>query len=157
MPKPNSTTTVKRSKIITVTLTLFQIANTLLHKEKNTSLPSHSSPSQLADRFAGYFTEKIASIRNNPSYTKCLVDQLHVSELVSPKITPLQSFREVEEKDVSKLIMSGNSKSCLDPIPSKVLKQVFPSILPSINIHHKHIIHEELYASLTQANCSHPS
>ena len=54
--------------------TLFQIANTLLHKEKNTSLPSHSSPSQLADRFAGYFTEKIASIRNNLSDAKCFVE-----------------------------------------------------------------------------------
>ena len=114
--------------------TLFQIANTLLHKQNNTSLPSHTSPSQLADRFASYFTDKIDNIRKDLSDVKDPIRQHSPSVMAAgPEIRPLEVFDEVVEEDVSKLIISGNSKSCcLDPMPTKILKQVLPSVTPTI-------------------------
>ena len=39
---------------------LFKICNGLLHKTKNTSLPTHSSKKELADQIVSFFMEKIA-------------------------------------------------------------------------------------------------
>ena len=47
------------------TKTLFQISNSLLHKGKDNSLPTHSSEKDLADKFAKYFNEKILTIYEN--------------------------------------------------------------------------------------------
>lgn len=134
--------------------TLFQIANTLLHKQKNTSLPSHTSPAKLADRFASYFTEKIDNIRKDLSNINDPIRQHSPSGLTTgPEKKPLEVFQEVEEDAVSKLIISGNSKSCcLDPIPTKILKQVLPTVTPTItSIINKSLMQSHMPISLKQA------
>ena len=45
----------------------------------------------------------------------------------------LEAFNRISESEVSELILKGNSKSCcLDPIPTKIIKQILPALLPSI-------------------------
>ena len=110
---------------------LFQISSALLQKEKNTALPSHSSPDILANIFAGYFTEKISKIRNELSQSITTKDYPHTERTNSSNV--LDTFHTVTEDEVAKEILTGNSKSCsLDPIPTKILKQVLPSVLPTV-------------------------
>ena len=45
----------------------------------------------------------------------------------------MKEFVEITDSKLSKLITSGNSKSCtLDPIPTSILKLVLPEVLPSL-------------------------
>ena len=129
---------------------LFQISNYLLHKEKNDVLPTHSSAGDLANRFADYFTDKISKIRQELAQNTDAGD--HQSEITT-SMNQLESFSRVTESNVSKRILSGNSKSCsLDPIPTKILKQVLPSILPIItSIVNKSLTQSQMPKSLKQA------
>jgi exonuclease III len=109
---------------------LYQIANTLMHKKQVKLLPTHASDKDLADKFADFFSEKIDKIRREfPATTCSTMDQANV--VASP--AKLLDLSPVTENEVEKLICSGNSKSCqLDPIPTTLLKQILPSILPVI-------------------------
>lgn len=130
---------------------LFKITNSLLYKEKNRSLPSHSSPLELANRFAGYFTEKISIIRQE----LCLNQDTSVlqQEKQSECVTYLESFVKISDSDVSKLILGGNSKSCnMDPIPTTLVKQLLSTLLPSITtIINKSITEGKMPRSLKKA------
>ena len=46
----------------------------------------------------------------------------------------LKSFSDISVSEVSKLITDGNSKSCvLDPIPTSLVKETLPILLPVIH------------------------
>ena len=48
-------------------------------------------------------------------------------------IPRMESFTQISENDLAKIISSGNSKSCaLDPMPTSLVKRVLPVLLPSI-------------------------
>ena len=109
---------------------MFKVANQLLHRDKQQSLPSHSDPKQLADEFATYFGEKIRKIRDSfPSDLKEEIektgDDTHI-----PQFDTLPS---ISDEDLRKIIMSSKTKSCaLDPIPTTLLKQCLNPLLPVI-------------------------
>ena len=108
-----------------------KICNGLLHKTKNTSLPTHSFKKDLADQIVSFFMDKIAKIRNemSPSHPSS-------NAQTAENTGKLDSFHEVSEEQISKLILEGNSKSCcLDPLPTKHSETNSPI---SSSCHHFH-------------------
>ena len=74
----------------------------------------------------GLFNEKIASVRR--STCSCPVK----SSLETATVTS-EEFQECTEEDVGRIIMNSLSKSCaLDPLPTNILKEFLPVILPFI-------------------------
>jgi hypothetical protein len=69
--------------------------NNLLQKNKCRQLPEHDSSTQLANRFAEYFTEKIARIRDHlpaPASVRPAVEETHHD------VHPLASLQPVTEE-----------------------------------------------------------
>ena len=49
-------------------------------------------------------------------------------------IPTLRTFNNITENDLQKLITQGNSKSCaLDPMPTSLIKELLPVLLPTIH------------------------
>ena len=104
---------------------LFQFANTLLHKDKNKKLPTHTCKEHLENQFTSYFSDKIAKIHSE----KCALafPESQFNKVIAADINPLTEFKEVTDVDLQKLIETGNSKSCcLDSIPTVLLKELLP-------------------------------
>ena len=121
---------------------LFQVANELLHRKKDSHLPNSDSKEELANRFVTYFIEKIEQIVN--SFGK-------ITEQPSNEIyngTLFERFKPITDDQLKKLIMEGNSKSChLDPLPTKLLKQVLDAVLPVMT----KIVNASLQSNFPQA------
>ena len=99
---------------------LFQTVDRLLHTKSDPLYPTSSSDSDLANKIADFFTEKITSLRNSldgsSSTLVHLDDFSHASRVLS-------HFKNVTEAQVSSLITGSAVKSCpLDPAPAVVLK-----------------------------------
>ena len=106
---------------------LFKIVNSLLHRTKDTSLPSYTNPSTLANEFANFFKTKIDNI------CKEFSDDTVISNEPSPAVNHLEKLDEVNEEKVKKIITESNNKYCsLDAIPTPLLKTVLDPLLPSI-------------------------
>ena len=123
--------------------TLFQISKQLLCKSNRNILPSHSSNTELANKFSHYFNDKIAKIRldleNNVGNNKD--DSIGTTQTQTQTQTQthtsntqtLKSFTNITEEKLFKIIQSGNSKSCsLDPMPTSFVKGLLPVLLPTI-------------------------
>ena len=111
---------------------LFKVVDSLLHKSKETPLPSHDSPEELASRFAEFFVEKINKIRQQLA---TLQVNTQIGSNSKPKVSPpeLSEFEPASENEIKKLIMQSATKSCiLDPIPTWLLKDCLDSLLPVI-------------------------
>ena len=98
----------------------------------NTSvLPSHTVQQDLANNFAKFFDNKIKTIRDNLN-----VDNTGQSLSVSIQdmcTSQLLNFQPVSTDTISKIICKAPAKSCsLDPIPTHLLKECLPSLLPFI-------------------------
>ena len=105
---------------------LFQIANELLYRKKYNSLPNSNSSEELANRFVTYFCQKIEKIVNSFGSQQTNQPSNNIYDG-----TPFPGFQPITEEQLKKAIMEGNSKSChLDPIPTKLLKQVLGAVLP---------------------------
>ena len=110
---------------------LFNLANTLLSKQKDSSLPTHSDSKVLANDFGLFFKQKIDKIRL-PFSDFSNVDG--GTDKAPPDTPGCSSFNEISREDISKIIEHGNSKSCsLDPVPTSLLKSILPVILPSLH------------------------
>ena len=111
---------------------LFQVAKSLLHKQKSTSLPSHITEKDLANKFGQFFSNKISKIRND--LTQSVNNSADMGGTnTSHDITGMSSFTPISESKLEKLIMKGNSKSCaLDPIPTSLVKRMLNVLLPII-------------------------
>ena len=91
----------------------------ILHKTSTIILPDHISPTDLANTFGHFFSDKIVKIR------VALESSVPVS-LTIPKSnsTALTSFEPVSEDDILKILKSSNTKSSdLDPIPTALVKE----------------------------------
>ena len=105
---------------------LFQIANELLYRKKDNSLPNSQSSEELANRFVTYFCQKIEKIVNSFGTQQTNQPSNNICDG-----TPFPGFQPIIEEQLKKAIMEGNSKSChLDPIPTKLLTQVLDAVLP---------------------------
>ena len=99
---------------------LFKMANTLLHKKKSTSLPTHNDPTDLVNIFAQFFRDKIDKIRQLFPST----DYTPVSR-ASSNVQTLSEIKPVTTDELRKVITERNSKLCsLDPIPPLCSKPV---------------------------------
>ena len=111
---------------------LFRNINRLLHRKPDKLYPSCTSASDLANNFANFFTEKIATIKEQ------LVSRVTLSLTVTPFDTPkldceLTTFSLTTVKELSEIIGKTASKSCcLAPLPSRVLVPHLNNVLPVI-------------------------
>ncbi len=108
---------------------IFKLSKHLLGFTNTATLPSHSSPAELAERFSNYFSNKILSIRSNLITHED--NSYHgTEETACENTTNLDSFTPVTEDEIKKLIMNCPNKSCtLDPIPTSLLKECLPDLL----------------------------
>ena len=111
---------------------LFKIVNSLFHKSKETPLPSHESPEELADRFANFFVEKINKIRQQLASVQSKTNESQ--NIKNPPCSKeLVTLEPASEEEIRKLILSSATKSCnLDPLPTWLLKDCLDSLLPAI-------------------------
>lgn len=109
---------------------LFSVVSRLLGKSQCTILPPGRQPSELVNEFSEFFSEKIMRIR------AAIGDHgQHETESAPIKdpISSLDCWQPVTQVEVGKIIMASPTKSCsLDPIPTNLLKQCLPSLLPVI-------------------------
>ena len=100
------------------------MCDNLLNRQQKSVLPSHDCVKDLADKFIIYFNDKISNIRKD-------LDKAPISTSQTPQDIfnnfdgeVLDSFPEVSEDDIRKIIHSSPTKSCaLDPIPTWLLKK----------------------------------
>ena len=107
---------------------LWRELNKVLNRTPSVTLPVHRSEKSLADKFASFFNEKIAKIRDSfdPSDTKFTTH---------PPYDPpsLTTFAQVSVNEVKKIILASPTKSCLlDPLPTFLVKDCLDVLLPSI-------------------------
>ena len=113
---------------------LFNCVNELLNKTKTTSLPKHTSKTDLANEMSDYFSDKIKKIRNHLE-----IIQNNQSNNVLPDVeikesdTYLYVLQPASEEEVRKTIMSSSSTTCaLDPLPTPLTKDCLDVLLPTI-------------------------
>ena len=107
---------------------LFKFTNGLMHRTREAALPVFEDPSVLADDFATFFTEKIERINQTFTSTDSNEERNHTNATCE-----INQFQTISQAELKKVILSGNSKSCLlDPIPTSVLKECIDTILPTL-------------------------
>jgi len=110
--------------------------NTLIGRKQTTSLPSTDDNKALVDKFCDFFISKIAAIQQDLSSLQSTTVPLScppVSSLLQPSTSYLNQFSPVSESDVEKCIKNSPKTSCqLDPIPTKLLLNILPAMVPII-------------------------
>ena len=106
---------------------LFDLTKTLLYRERKEHLPTGDCK-DIACKFGLYFPGKIENIRKDfPTSNAC-------SHPHAASEDDMKEFMVVSEKEISKVITSGNSKSCaLDPIPTSIVKDNLDILVPVID------------------------
>ena len=94
--------------------------NKLTGKNVEQVLPKHGSEGDIARKVCNFFNEKIVNIRN-----KIRKDEVIGNKSIPSDISTLSSFHETSETELQNIIMYMNSKSCLDPIPTWLVKSSF--------------------------------
>ena len=100
-----------------------QVVNNRLSKVKGLStLPTHVSELELANRFGTFFTDKIRALWSE--LDKMSPKSLLISYQEQPSSCTLSKFEAASLQGVKKSIMAAPSKSCsLDPLPTSLLKK----------------------------------
>ena len=92
---------------------MFDVISTILQRKRSTKLPDYGSSSELADRFATYFTSKIQTFRLTLASTAS--EPVEVQSLTST--LSWKKLNAVSETDIRDIIMKSPSASgILDPI-----------------------------------------
>jgi hypothetical protein len=109
---------------------LFKVAKSLLGESTEPVLPEHTSPEDLANDFARYFSEKIDTIREAiVTSADSIMDEFE-TEFSG---MPLCTFSPASEAEVARILTGAPSKSCSsDPMPTWLLKKVIPQLTPVI-------------------------
>ena len=106
---------------------LYQLFNNMTGKSIHNPFPENISDQNMAEKFADYFLNKIQCIREALSHVPTYSSGTQVDCRLS-KFLPLTSDQ------VRKIIFSLSTKSCeLDAMPTKLLKDIIPGVLPVIN------------------------
>jgi len=109
--------------------TLWHSINKLLHRKPISQLPSAIDSKSLPNMFAAFFSEKILKIYS------ALKSHVPTSPHIEPRCIPtnLTFFTPATEEEIFKLISQSFNSFCdLDPIPTSLLKQCLPVLLPTI-------------------------
>ena len=114
---------------------LFQVVDYLLASGKSSSLPSFTCPLTLAEAFNDFFISKISDIRQQLQSLQTTTSTLSFSlnsELL-PASGTLDKLTPSSESEILKIIKNSSKVSCqLDPIPSSLLIQLLPQLVPII-------------------------
>ena len=115
---------------------LFSISNELLGRKIPTPLPNDCPKTDLPARFSNFFSEKISRLRLSVENSNCAPPSFAMYN--GPKF---DIFSTVSEIDILEIVKSMPTKSCsLDPIPTSLLKQYLPELIPVIT----HIVNRSL-------------
>ena len=111
--------------------TLFKLTNSLMGKNGETILPTHSCDKTLADQFLFFFHNKIDNIRTG----LCAMVDEPLVEIPDQSFNgvPLNCFSSVTLQEIRHIILKAPSKSCeLDPLPSWLLKECVDELSPIV-------------------------
>ena len=112
---------------------VFKIVNSLLFHNDPSPLPPIKNNKALANEFNQFFKDKVQKIMDNLVPTE---DNLTDQQYLESDYTTDKRFREfipVNSDKMAKIIRTAPPKLCeLDPVPSKILKQVCEDISPLI-------------------------
>ena len=103
---------------------LFRMVDGLFKVKRLPPLPSHVSSRSLAEDFGEFFHSNIEKIRDCLHNSNAQSTETSVLINPSPCPTSLSEFMEVSETYIRELIDKSKPKSCcLDPVPTRILKQ----------------------------------
>ena len=111
--------------------TLFKLTSSLMGKNGETILPTHSCDKTLADQFLSFFHNKIDNIRTG----LCAMVDEPLVEIPDQSFNgvPLNCFSGVTLQEIRHIILKAPSKSCeLDPPPSWLLKECVDELSPIV-------------------------
>jgi len=93
---------------------------------KQTSPEQNISLQFSSDDFMNFFTEKIKSIRNTIVNVQPLAAFYDSASIIAPQ-EQSQCFTTIGQEELNKLIIASKPTTCLlDPIPTKLLKELSP-------------------------------
>ena len=111
----------------------FVLSNSLMGKQREVVLPSTASNTELANTFAKFFIDKVASIRDTLSQRISYNRERSLIEDIPFSGDPLHCFNNTTVDEVRKIIGKSANKSCeLDPIPTNILKSHMDAVVPFI-------------------------
>ena len=116
---------------------LWNTINKILHRDSLPTMPTAAVPGELAGKFARFFSDKITKLQetlNLSPQTKKDSRHLAMSNNSTERLTTtLSGFRPASEEEVGKIISTSPDKQCgLDPVPTALVKQCLPILLPVI-------------------------
>ena len=111
--------------------TLFKSLNRIMHRSNPNPMPDCEDPASLPDTFLSYFQSKIQKIRDRFSTDIEPAFEFDRKFDENSDIPTLSKFDPITEQDIAKVIAKSNSVSCeLDPMPTFLIKQCQPQLLP---------------------------
>ena len=114
---------------------LYKVCDNLLNREQKSVLPTHDCVKDLADKFITYFNDKISNIRKDLEKAPISTSQTPHDIFIKFDGEVLDSFTEVSDDDIRKIIHSSPTKSCaLDPIPTWLLKKCEDELIPVLTL-----------------------
>ena len=113
---------------------LFSAIERMLNLTLERCYPSCETAKELCNKFADFFSGKIATIRSNLGSLALPDIPFRFSHFDNPPIQcEFNQFKAITAVELSKLITKMARKSCsLDPIPSNLLKLCFSDLVPII-------------------------
>ena len=114
---------------------LYKVCDNLLNREQKSVLPSHACVKDLAEKFITYFDNKISDIRKDLEKAPKSTSQTFQDIFIKFDGEVLDSFANLLEDDVRKIIHSLPTKSCaLDPIHTWLLKKCEDELIPVLTL-----------------------
>ena len=112
---------------------LFKVVDELLHRTKKTELPDCDSDIDLADKFSGYFVDKISKIRRNLDLNSPKSPEITSKHVEKDTSASMISYTPTTISETRKIIGKSASKSCSsDPVLTWLLKEHLDVLLPII-------------------------
>ena len=104
----------------------YAFVNGIIGRASENPMPKNHCDEQLAEEFTDHFMAKIKKIHDT-------LKNYLTYKPVHQDIKLLKEFQPLTEQEVSKIIGKMASKSCeIDPIPTKILKRILPSVIGPI-------------------------
>ena len=111
---------------------LFSAVDKLLHRKPEKRYPTASSTTELVNKFADFFSNKIAIIRKELAIDSSHCNQRNQEEQYAQCVKFI-NFQEVTEHEIKNAVDKVGKKSCeLDPVPAKIFQGCQKTLLPII-------------------------
>ena len=129
---------------------VYHITNKLLHRVHAPVFPKHDSLSELTERFAEFYEDKIIKIREKMPLPEPPSNKY---DLNSETVKPLCTFMAADLKEICEQVSQSKASSCeLDPIPTWLLKSCVNELAPVLmNIVNLSLMGSDVPGSLKNA------